>query len=156
MSSAGRFYSQNPTRRLVVTQEAQGAYFFNQTDLADWVRANGSKINQLGSLYLIDGKTSGTTLQDVVMGYNATRLEHTNRNVGQRKTMQELGKEICIGTTAEPRLLVMRLVQRYTSSESSPAGDGTDLFNTGYVVVENNTNNLGQGNGRFTVRVARV
>jgi len=148
-------YAQNASRSLVVTQEQQGAYFFSDADIATWVSSNGSKVNQIGSLYLVDGTASGSTFEDVVLGnHGANELEHSNYNISDRKAIKDLGKEIFIGTTAEPRLLVLRRVQRYVSSVN--ANGTTNSNDVGYVVVENNAANL-QGNvGRFTVRVARV
>ena len=157
MSSVGKFYAQNITRRFAVTQEQQGAYFFSQMDLDNWYENNQPKVNKLGSLYLIDGTTSGSTFRDVVLGNNgASELEHTNTNIRDRKSIKDMGKEIYIGTTAEPRLLVLRLVQKYSSSSTSLAGNGLNPDYTGYVVVENNCLDLQGNSGRFTVRVARI
>jgi len=150
-----KHYAQNVTRSYAVTQEQQGAYFYADKDLATWVSANSPNVNQIGSLYLVDGTTAGTRFLDVVLGDNgATELEHSNYNVRDRKALKDMGKEIFIGTSAEPRLLVLRRVQRPV--DVSTANGSFNANDVGYVVVENNASGLGENAGRFTVRVARV
>lgn len=157
MSSVGRSFAQPLTRNFAMTQGVQGAYFFSQTDVNDWLAANASVVNVLGSLVLIDGTSAGTTLTDVVLGNgSATELDHTNDIINDRKTLKDMGKELLIGTTANPRTLVLRQVQRYSASSTSPNGDGLNPNYNGYVVVENNSSELQGNTGRFTVSVARV
>ena len=160
--SLHREFSQNPLRSYVVTQDSNlvytgtGAYFFSQNDIDTWYAANKSKITKLGkTLYVIPGTTSGSTFHDVVTGTNgATQLNHTLPGINQRKTVKDLGKEIIIGNNFVTRLLVLRLVQRFT-----PSTDGGSLSpdDTGYVVVENNSLDVeNTDSGRYTVRVARI
>ena len=150
-----KHYAQNVSRSYAVTQAQQGAYFFADSDLAAWVSANASKVNQLGSLYLVDGVAPGSTFLDVVLGDNgATELNHSNANIFDRKTIKDLGKEVFIGTSAEPRLLVLRRVQRFV--DVSANNGSLNSNDVGYVVTENNASRLLNNTGRFTVRVARV
>jgi len=146
--------SQNLTRAFAVTQDQQGAYFYNATDIDAWYAANQANIQKLGSLYIIRGTTSGTTFKDVLLGDNgATELDHTNPNISDRKAIKDMGKEVIIGNGVESRLLVLRLVQEYVTSSE---GGTLDPASTGYVVTENNCSDLQGNTGRFTVRVARV
>jgi hypothetical protein len=153
MPSVGTVYAQRPSKKFAVTQD-QGAYFFSDADVSSWLSANSSKIEQIGSLILINGTTSGSTFRDVLTGTGgAVELEYNNSRLDERKTITDMGKELCIGTTAQPRLLVLRRVQRYLMSASAGSNNPNDL---GYVVSENNADDLNQNWGRFTVRVARV
>jgi len=157
MSSVNKLYAQNASRRLVVTQGEQGAYFYNMMDIDRWYEANQSKVTKIGSMYLINGTDNGSSFIDVLLGNSgASPLNHTNSRISERKSVKDMGKELYIGTSAEPRLLVLRQVQSYSSSATSRAGDGTNPNYNGYVVVENNCNDLQHNNGRFTVRVARI
>lgn len=157
MSSVGRSFAQPVTRNLAVTQGEWGAYFYSQRDVNDWLAANASVVNVMGSLVLIDGTSAGTTLTDVVLGNgSATELNHSNDRIEDRKTIKDMGKDLLIGTSANPRTLVLRQVQRYSASAKSPNGDGLNPNYNGYVVVENNSSELGGNGGRFTVRVARL
>ena len=157
MSSVGRSFAQPLTRNFAMTQGVQGAYFFSQRDVNNWLAANAGRVNVLGSLVLIDGTTAGNTLVDVLLGNgSATELDHSNDIIEDRKTIKDMGKELLIGTTANPRTLVLRQVQRYSASTKSPNGDGLNPNYNGYVVVENNSSELQGNTGRFTVRVARI
>ena len=157
MSSVGKSFAQPLTRNFAVTQGEWGAYFFSQLDVNNWLNANASRVTVLGSLVLIDGTTAGNTFKDVVLGDNgATELDHSNDRIEDRKTIKDMGKELLIGTTANPRTLVLRQVQRYSASTRSPNGDGLNPNYNGYVVVENNSSELQQNTGRFTIRVARI
>ena len=160
MSSVRRVLAQNLTRTFVVTQDEnqgeQGAYFFPDNSVDVWVAANSSKIRQIGSVYIIPGTTSGSTFVDVVDGNNgATRLggEDVSR-ITDRKSLKDFGTEVVIGNLAEPRLLVLRRIQYYGPSENG--GRSGDPTYTGYIVTENNCEDLANNYGRFTVRVARV
>jgi hypothetical protein len=154
MPSVGSHKAQNVTRSFAVTQEAQGAYFYNATDIDAWYAANQENVEKLGSLYIIRGSSSGTTFTDVLLGDNgATELDHTNPNITARKAIKDMGKEVIFGNGVESRLLVLRLVQEYVLSSE---GGTLDATSTGYVVTENNCSDLQGNTGRFTVRVARV
>lgn len=153
MSSVGRYFAQPKTRVLAVTQEQQGAYYFTQEAVDTWYEANAEKIEKLGSIYIIPGTESGATFLDVMLGNNgATELGGSGPTptMSQRKTLVDLGKEIHIGNAAESRLFVLRLVQEYSPAAASGGGQ------VGYVVVENNVQDLQGNTGRFTVRVART
>ena len=162
MSSVRRGIVQNLTRTFVVTQDnnngEQGAYFFADDSIDAWVAANGSKITQIGSVYIIPGTASGSNFVDVVEGNNgAVRLGDGGGGVSlipDRKSLKDFGTEVVIGNLVEPRLLVLRRIQYYASSVHG--GRSGDSGYTGYIVTENNCEDLGNNYGRFTVRVARV
>lgn len=150
MSSVGRYFAQPKTRTFAVTQGDWGAYFYSQEDVDTWYAANASKINKLSeTFYIIPGTESGSTFVDVLTGNGATELQHTLPRIDERKTVIDMGKEIIIGNTVTSRLFVLRLVQEYSPSTS---GSGT----VGFVVTENNAEDLQGNNGRFTLRVART
>jgi hypothetical protein len=157
MSSTSSYYSQPLTRAYALTQNTnngeQGAYFFADSDFTDWLAANGSKIQNLGSVYIIPGTNNGSKFVDVLTGNGATALDHTNPIITERKALKDMGKQIIIGNGVESRLLIFRRVQRYISSTE---GGALDKTLTGYVVTENNASDLQGNTGRFTVRVARV
>ena len=157
MTSTLSRFAQPLTRSFVVIQSADenGAYFFDEADIDNWYTANKNLIQKIGSLYIIPGKTSGTTFYDVLRGENgASELEVNLNRINQRRTLVDLGKEVIIGNSVDSRLLVLRRVQRPILSQE---GNATDPDYTGYVVVENNTEDLGADTwGRFTVRVARI
>ena len=159
MSSTLSSFAQPVTRKFVVTPNIDngenGVYFYSQSDIDNWYAANRSVIKKSGSVYIINGTAAGTTFVDVLIGLGgATALDHTLSRIDERKTIKDMGKDVIIGTSAESRLLVLRRVQKYAGSEiaSSP----TDPAYTGYVVVENNAEDLQGNTGRFTVRVARI
>jgi Ca2+-binding RTX toxin-like protein len=151
MSSVQSFFAQPKTRCLAVTQGEWGAYFYAQSDIDAWYAANESKITKTGDLYVIPGTAEGSTFLDVLLGNNgATALDHTLPRIEERKTIVDFGKQVIIGNAANSRLLVLRLVQQY--SDAAVSGGAA----VGYVVVENNVDDLQGNNGRFTLRVARV
>jgi hypothetical protein len=149
MASVLRGFSQPLTRNFVLTQDTNngeaGAYFFTQGDINSWAADNAQDVTQLGSIYVIPASRFVSVTQN---------LDHSNSNIDDRKTLKDMGKEIIIGTPGQPRLLVLRKVQSYT--DSANANGATDSEYNGYVVVENNAEDLGPNIGRFTVRVARV
>ena len=154
MSSVLRFTSQPKTRKFVNTQNVlqgeNGPRIFSQANIDAWLAANGSKIVNYGDLFIIPGTAPGSTFLDVLRGDNgATILSYTSE-YDSRKTLTDLGKQITIGDATESELLVLRLVK--TPSNSQTDGD----FSIGYVVVENNAQDLDTNGGRFMVRVARV
>jgi hypothetical protein len=155
MSSVSAAFSQPLTKNFAVTQGSGGAYYFTQSDIDTWYAANASKINKIGSVYVIPGTSSGSTFYDVLFGENgATRLgqpQNDSFKFYERKTLTDLGKTIHIGNAADSSLLVLRLVRGY-----GPAAAGGDGNTIGYVVVQNDDEDLGGDVGRFTIRVARV
>jgi hypothetical protein len=155
MPSVGSFKAQPVTRTFVVTQNNnqgdQGPYFYSENDIATWVSANGNKIRNLGSLYIIPGTVSGATFLDVLTGNNgATALNHTQPNINERKNLVDLGKDVVIGNAVESRLLVLRKIQEFGTAANG--GQGV----IGYIVVENNADDLQGNTGRFAVRAARI
>jgi hypothetical protein len=145
----------------VVTQDSnngeQGAYFYPDNSVDVWYAANAAVITKIGSVYIIPGSASGTNFIDVVNGNNgATRLGGggTLDTIPDRKSLKDFGTEVVIGNPAEPRLLVLRRIQWYGPSENG--GRSGDPTYTGYIVTENNCEDLQGNSGRFTVRVARV
>lgn len=153
MSSVGKSFAQPLTRNFGVMHSVD---FFSQRDVNDWLAANASVITVLGSLVLINGTSAGTTLNDVVLGNgSATELLNSNSDIVSRRTIKDMGKELLIGTTAQPRTLVLRQVQQNSASPASPNGDGLNPNYNGYIVVENNSSVL-QTNARFNVSVARL
>ena len=150
MSSVGRSFAQPLTRNFAVTNSAE---FFSQRNVTDWLAANASVLSVLGSLVLVN---AGTTVDDVLLGTGAlAELVPTNRDIASSRTVKDMGKELLIGTNANPRTIVLRQVQQNSASTTSPNGDGLNLNYNGYVVVENNSATL-QNNVRFNVSVARA
>jgi hypothetical protein len=145
-----KHYAQNLTRSFAVT--TLNTVFFSDSDLATWVSANSSNVQQIGSVYIVDS-ASGKTVVDVILGNgSATELIPTNGLITDRKNLKDLGKEVFIGSNIDSRVLVLRRVQRYVDTSS---GNGSSNSNdVGYVVVENNASNLSGNN--FRVSVARV
>jgi hypothetical protein len=149
MASLLRQFSQPLTRNFVNTQDNSegdeyGPYMFSQAAIDEWAADNTSTVTKLGSIYIIPA----AQFDDVVSDLDAYR------NIQARKTIKDMGKEVIIGTPSQPRLLVLRKVQQY--SPSSAANGATDVAYTGYIVVENNAEDLGGEGGRFMVRCARV
>jgi hypothetical protein len=155
MSSVLRFISQPKTQKFVNTHSAvngeSGPRIFTQANIDAWIVANGSKIVQYGEdMLIIPGTTSGSTFIDVLKGDNgATALSYTT-TYDSRKTITDMGKKITIGDATESELLVLRLVKTPSNSQT-----GEDYL-VGYVVEENNAEDLDNNGGPFQVRVARV
>ena len=163
MSSVRRSLAQNLTRTFVVTQNSNtdnnGAYFFADDDVDVWYAANAAKIIKTGNVYIIPGTATADAFVSVVDGDDGnTRLGGDNTGdigiISDRKSLKDFGTEVVIGNLAEPRLLVLRRIQQYAPSTNG--GRSGDPSLTGYVVTENNTDDLGGNAGRFTVRVARI
>jgi hypothetical protein len=161
MSSVRRGIVQNLTRTFAVTQEQQGAYLFADDAVDAWYAANSAKITKIGNVYVIPSTTTANAFASVVMGDDDnSRLGDDGGGVSRaedRKSLKDFGTEVVIGNLVEPRLLVLRRVQEYASSTNG--GRTGDATKTGYVVTENNCSDLNgeiSGQGRFTVRVARV
>jgi len=150
-------YAQNVTRTLAVTQGTGGAYVFTQAAIDDWVATNASKVHRVSdSLLIVPGTASGSTFLDVVLGNGAnTELGGAGAMPAfvQLKSLRDMGKEVIIGSAAESRLLVLRLVQNGGNSDT---GSDVSGDSNGYVVVENNCADLLGLTNRFTVRVARL
>jgi hypothetical protein len=149
MASTQRFFSQPLTRNFVNTQDNSsgdeyGPYMFSQAAIDEWAADNTSTVTQLGSIYILPVADFTNVVGDL----------NSFRNIQSRKTIKDMGKEIIIGTASQPRLLVLRKVQQY--SPASSANGATETSYTGYIVIENNAEDLGDQGGRFMVRCARV
>lgn len=157
MSSISAAFKQPLTRSFVNTQNpigdetGPGPRLFLESDFVAWLSANAGLIQMLGSLYIIPGTTSGTTMIDVLRGDGgATALNYSGGELNNRKTLRDLGTEIIIGNRVDSRLVVFRRVASYFTSS---LGQDAEV---GYVVVENNCADLDNNGGRFQVRVARI
>ena len=145
MTSLISYKAQPLTRAFVITQgypgsEQSGVYYFSTSDIDAWYAANSGSISKVGGLYTITGD----------FGAIMDTLDNTDVYDG-RKTLLDFGKEYIFGNTVNSRLLVLRRVQFWADAAVGGAGG------EGFVVVENNTNELAADNeGRFTVRVARI
>jgi hypothetical protein len=129
----------------------QNTNLYLQSDIDTWVAANSPLVEKIGSLYLINGNSSGTNFRDVLVGYNgATILEHSigTEFVNSRHTIRDLGKEIYFGTSQQSKIVVMRLVQLSSSDDSGAGG------RVGYVVTQNNRSDITRP--RFLVNVCMV
>jgi hypothetical protein len=158
MSSVLSSFAQPVTRTFVVTPNTDntetGVYFYAASDIDTWYTSNASVVKKVGDVYTIDG-TGNNDFQNVLTGDGpGAALNHTLNNIDQRKTLRDMGKEVIIGTSSEPRLLVLRRVQKYANAAN--ASSPVDPAYTGYVVIENNAEDLQGNTGRFTVRVARI
>jgi len=161
MSSVRRGIIQNLTRTFVVTQDAsqgeQGAYFYPDDAVDVWYAANAAKITKIGNVYIVPSTVSANAFISVVNGNDGnTRLGggSTLNTISERKSLKDFGTEVIIGNLAEPRLLVLRRIQEYASSTNGSRSGDPAL--TGYIVTENNCEDLQGNTGRFTVRVARI
>jgi hypothetical protein len=145
MPSVGTFRAQPVTRAFVITQgpESNGVYYFSKSAIDTWYDNNFENVTKVSEgLYIV---ANAATFGSVVGNLNLTGT------YDGRKTLIDFGKEVIIGNEINSRLLVLRRVQFW--EDASKGGDGFE----GYVVVENNTNELAPNDwGRFTVRVARV
>lgn len=145
MPSVGTFRAQPVTRTFAITQgpNSNGVYYFNKAAIDTWYDNNSDNVTKVSEgLYVVSN--------DANFGSVVGNLSLTGTYDG-RKTLIDFGKEVIIGNETNSRLLVLRRVQFW--ADAAKGGDGFE----GYVVVENNTNDLAPNDwGRFTVRVARV
>jgi hypothetical protein len=139
-----RFIAQRKTRKFVVTQEQQGAYYFTQDEVDQWIASNASDMHVTGNVIIITGDF-GNVMDNLGPGApNTSRFDY-------RKTLTDLGVEYVIGNPVNSQIITLRLVQGI-----APASDGGLGGAVGYVVTENNSTDTPTDVGRFTVRVARV
>lgn len=143
MPSVGTFRAQPVTRAFVITQgpDNTGVYYFSKSGIDSWFDNNSDNVTKVSEgLYIVTGTFSSVM----------NNLNYAGTYDG-RKTLIDFGKDVVIGNEINSRLLVLRRVQFW--EDASKGGDGFE----GYVVVENNTNDLAPSDwGRFTVRVARI
>ena len=151
MSSVQTHIAQRKTRKFVVTQNyytsgERGPYRFPAANIESWAAAQNN-VSQIGSLYIVNVNSNSFS--------NTLDNLNSDGHYDQRRTFTDLGKTIYIGTPEQSELMVFRLVQEPT--DSSTADSSGDASKTYYIVVENNTNDVGgTDDGRFMVRVARV
>lgn len=159
MSSVCRVVAQiAPKKNFAVdinsTRDGEGDHgdIFLQSDFDTWYAEAAAGITKLGSMYIVKNSDNFKNVVDVSSGSDGTLLGHvlgsrTLINYNKR-TLVDLGKEICIGIPSNPRLLVFRQVS--FPYDSTLQGSGL----IGYVVTENNASNL--THPRFYVAVARA
>jgi hypothetical protein len=162
MSSIAASYAQRKTKtllpRLPTSRSNNSIDVYLQSDLDTWVQANPGKIVKVGNVYSVPGTSSGSTLIDVLSGYNgATQLEWSKRiNIlGDEiddnyyyKSIDNFGKKVYIGNGVNSELLVLCRVQNAGDDVNN---SGPDVV-TGYVMVENQIVNLTKP--RFYVQVS--
>lgn len=144
MSSVTRYIAQRKTRKFVVTQEQQGAYYFTQEMVDQWLLDNASDLYETGKVVIITGNFAD------VMDNLGPGAPDTPR-FDYRKTLTDLGVEYVIGNTVNSQIITLRLVQGIAPASQGGLGGGV-----GYVVTENNSTDTPTDVGRFTVRVARI
>jgi hypothetical protein len=148
MPSIGTFRAQPVTRTFAVTQGDWGAYYFTQDMIDSWYDDNKDDMTKTGSVFIVNS-TDKTVFQNIMdslgpSGGNTPRFD-------ERKTLTDFGGEVVIGNLINSRMVVLRRVQGYGNIE------GGGLASTvGYIVAENNCDDLAGNSGRFTVRVARM
>ena len=148
MPSVGTFRAQPVTRTFAVTQGDWGAYYFTQDMIDSWYDDNKDDMTKTGSVFIVNS-TDKTVFQNIMDslgpgGGSTPRFD-------ERKTLTDFGGEVVIGNLINSRMVVLRRVQGYGNIE------GGGLASTvGYIVAENNCDDLAGNNGRFTVRVARM
>ena len=109
---------------------------FLESDFDTWFSANSTAVTKLGSYYVVNDSSNVRSIVDD----GSHPLDHTPANnilddyIGY--SLRDMGKEICIGTDSDPRLLVFSKVK--LPYVSSVAYGGI----VGYVVTQNNTTDL--------------
>lgn len=152
MPSVGTVIAQRKTNKLVVTQDygnggdpgEWGPYWFPQGNVASWYANNSDDITKVtDSVYIVkDGSDFGDVIDNL----------ESQGHINGRRTFTDLGKTLYIGNSTNANLVVLQLVEVY-----GLAADGGQSGAVGYIVVENNTSDVGtEDSGRFIVRVARV
>jgi len=141
--SVSRNFSQRLTKNFTVTGEAR---LFLEQDFNDWVEANSENVSRIGSTFIV----TGAVVTDVLRGVNGfTVLEHSGNSIYDGKSLNDLGKELRVGSPTQSEYVLFRKVQ--ISGKIAVEGGGA---NVGYVVIDNNCNDLTRP--RFEVHVARV
>ncbi len=148
MPSIGTYKAQPITRTFAVTQEQQGAYYFTQSAIDSWYESNSADLTKIGSLYIVNSAVT-STFQNILdtLGPGAPDTPRFT----ERKTLVDLGGEVIIGNPINSRMVVLRRVMQYGTIEYGGLGGIV-----GYIVMENNCDDLAGNAGRFTVRVARL
>lgn len=146
MSSVERAFSQVPSNFVVKTTENDNyGDMFLQSDFDSWYAANSTAVTKVSkSIYLVNDPTQfieTVVLLPHVLGSNYLQSFDNH-------SAADMGKEISIGITSDPRLLVFRKVK--LSSVELNVGSGQ----AGFVVTQNNVSNLTRP--RLLIAVARV
>lgn len=148
MSSFEAPYSRRFSRPFLLAQGRQGVYFFSESDINTWYEANADRITKTNYLYIIPGTTEGNTFVDVLTGSRGApaEIQHTLVTLDESNTLANTEKYIIIGDAVEQRVLLLRFVK--VNNSAAPNSDYS-----GYVVVENNSNDLQANTDLFTVGV---
>jgi len=148
MSSVSAAYSQRLTKNLLTLKNwnSDDTDVFLESDFENWLSANSANVSKLGSLYLVSGATADVVLRGV-SGFTA--LEHSGNTLNSGIALNDMGKEIRVGSKSTSDFVVFRRVQ-VPGTISNEGGGGQ----VGYVVIDNNMINLTRP--RFQVTVARV
>jgi len=141
-------YASRITKNLQTIYGASGSAvpFYAESDFKTWMAANPNNVYSSGSNYIV----YNALVTDVLRGVPPyTILDRTNPDIPLGKTLNDMGKDIRIGSITEIDYVVFRRVQ-VPGLIANEGGGGT----TGYVVVDNNCSDLTRP--RFAVRVARI
>jgi hypothetical protein len=84
MSSIAASYAQRKPKtllpRLPTSRSDNSIDVYLQSDLDAWVQANPGKIIKVSNVYSVPGTSDGSTLIDVLSGYNGEDTIHYNNN----------------------------------------------------------------------------
>ena len=148
MSSGSVAYSQRLTKNFVTGQTSSGDVtdVFLDSDFANWLSANSENVSKVGSFYVVRGAPVDVVLRGEG-GFSI--LEHSGNDINSGVTLNDMGKEIRVGSASTSDYVVFRRVQ-VPGTISNEGGGGQ----VGYIVIDNNMINLTRP--RFQVTVARV
>ncbi len=161
MSSVLSSFAQPVTRKFVTiynqTNSTNFVDYFFQSDFDTWFQANKQYISKISESMYIVNNNSPYTVRDLMNGYIGAPaiLNYTGR-IEFNKTIEDMSKEIRIGSLDDSEYVVFRKVRTpgvLTEGEVIPFTYG-QIYQTGYVVVENN--DYANDRPRFRVSVARV
>ena len=141
--SVSRGFAQRVTKNFAAVGETR---LFLEEDFDNWVAANSNNVSRLGSTFIV----TDALVTDVLRGVNGfTVLEHSGNSVYEGKSLNDLGKELRVGSLNQSEYVTFRKIQ--VGGQISNAGGGGSV---GYVVIDNNCDDLTRP--RFEVHVARV
>jgi hypothetical protein len=141
-------YSQRLTKNFVTGQTSSGDVtdVFLDSDFENWLSANSANVSKVGSLYIVKGAAVDVVLRGEG-GFSI--LEHSGNDINSGVTLNDMGKEIRVGSASTSDYVVFRRVQ-VPGTISNEGGGGQ----VGYIVIDNNMSDLTRP--RFRVTVARV
>jgi hypothetical protein len=162
MSSAVRSFSQMPaksnwvvkTSHFIETgpdanQTKNYGDVYTSADFDTWYAANVVNVAKLGKgMYVVNDSANFNTVMRNQFDHDTYGSNYLDRFNG--RTLRDMGSEISIGNSTDPRLLVFRLV-KLPSTAANAGGNGF-----GYVVVENNLTIGDLSLPRFTIGVCRA